>query len=167
MYVFRLMIVVAALAFSSVVQADVLFVDDDADLGGDGLSWDTAYRFLQDAFADAASSGGTVTEIRVAQGNYLPDRDEANLSGTGDRSASFRLFFLFNGVTINGGYAGLPGVDPDARDITLYESILSGDLDGNDGPQFANNDGNSYNVVMSFANANGTAELSNLRLALR
>ena len=47
----------------------ILYVDDDAPLGGDGLSWDTAYRFLQDALATASDS----TEIRVAQGAYQPD----------------------------------------------------------------------------------------------
>ncbi|MCH8819532.1 MAG: TonB C-terminal domain-containing protein, partial [Acidobacteria bacterium] len=37
--------------------------------------------------------------------------------------------------------------DPDARDIELYETILSGDLLGNDGPDFKNNEENSYHVV--------------------
>jgi hypothetical protein len=35
-------------------------------------------------------------------------------------------------VTIKGGYAGAGQADPNARDIELYESVLSGDLDGND-----------------------------------
>jgi hypothetical protein len=35
-------------------------------------------------------------------------------------------------VTINGGYAGFGQPDPNVRDFELYESILSGDLDGND-----------------------------------
>ncbi|MEE9129490.1 MAG: hypothetical protein V3T84_05690 [Phycisphaerales bacterium] len=59
----------------------VRFVDDDASPGGDGTSWNTAYRFLQDALADA--SGGDVSDIRVAQGVYKPDRDEANSQGHG------------------------------------------------------------------------------------
>jgi parallel beta-helix repeat protein len=55
-------------------------------------------------------------------------------------------------VAIRGGYAGFGEPDPDARDIRLYETILSGDLKGDDGPGFANNAENSYHVVT----ANGT-----------
>ena len=34
-----------------------MYVDDDASLGGDGTSWETAYKYLQDALIGAA--GGT------------------------------------------------------------------------------------------------------------
>ena len=88
----------------------------------------------------------------------------------GDREATFQLI---NFVTIKGGYAGLGEPDPDARDIQLFETILSGDLNGDDGPYFANNSENSYHVVtgsgcdksavldgftITGGNANGTGE---------
>ena len=130
-----------------------LFVDDDAPPGGDGITWDTAYRFLQDALTDA--SGGGISEVRVAQGVYKPDRDEANPAGTGDREATFQLI---NGVAFMGGYAGLGAKDPDARDIELYETILSGDLLGDDEPDFVNNDENSYHITMG-SDADDTALL--------
>ncbi len=119
------LIVAVVTAFVSTAQADVLFVDDDAPPGGDGLSWDTAYRFLQDALANAVSA----TEIRVAQGAYLPDRDEANPSGTGDPDTTFQLL---DGVALLGGFAGLGAPDPDARDIETFVSVLSGDVVGDD-----------------------------------
>jgi hypothetical protein len=103
-----------------------------------GTSWADAFRYLQDALA-AASSG---EEIRVAQGIYKPDRGGNNTPG--DRNASFQLK---NGVAIYGGYAGSDEPDPDARDLQAYQTILSGDLTGNDGPNFANNGENSYHVV--------------------
>ncbi|MCH8211547.1 MAG: hypothetical protein IIB99_09245, partial [Planctomycetes bacterium] len=118
----------------------VLFVDDDAPSNGDGSTWKTAYRFLQDALANADG----IEEIHVAQGTYRPDRSEANPQGSGDRGASFHLV---NGLALQGGYAGIGADDPDARDIKVYETILSGDLLGDDGPDFANNDENSYQVV--------------------
>ena len=121
----------------------ILFVDDDAPPGGDGTTWKTAYRFLQDALADA--SGGGIAEIRVGQGTYTPDRDEANPDGTGDREATFQLV---NGVALIGGYAGIGAKDPDDRDSDLYETVLSGDLLGDDEPDFVKNDENSYHVVM-------------------
>ncbi len=134
------LLTVAATAGAS--NGGVLRVDDDASPAGDGLTWDTAYRFLQDALADA--SGGGISEIRVAQGTYKPDRDEANPDGTGDREASFHLI---NGVALMGGYAGIGADDPDARDIELYETIFSGDLLGNDGPNFQNISDNVFHVV--------------------
>ena len=45
------------------------------------------------------------------------------------RAASFTLHA---GFTLAGGYAGLGADDPDERDVELYETILSGDLAGND-----------------------------------
>ncbi len=109
----------------STAHADILYVDDDAPPGGDGSTWGTAYRFLQDGRAAAAASGGTVNEIRVGQGIYFADRDEADPQGTGNRNTSFRLV---NDVTFAGGFAGFNAADPDERDFVAYESILSGDI---------------------------------------
>ena len=50
----------------------VMYVDDDAPLGGDGAAWGTAIRYLQDALHQAAAGD----EIRVAGGRYTPDQDE-------------------------------------------------------------------------------------------
>ncbi len=120
----------------------ILYVDDDAAAGGDGTGWATALRFVADALSLAQ---GDVSEIRVAQGRYTPDRAEADPAGTGDRNATFQLE---NGVTLTGGWAGPGEPDPDARDPSLYETVLSGDLLGNDNPAFdATHAENSYTVV--------------------
>jgi predicted outer membrane repeat protein len=105
------------------------YVDDDAGPGGDGASWATAYRHLSDALAEAAGAGGAVDEIRVGQGTYAPDRSAAVPGGTGDRDATFALV---DGVAVRGGFAGVGAVDPDDRDPLAYETILSGDLAGDD-----------------------------------
>ena len=141
-------LLLAAAVTSHAVGGNVVFVDDDAPPGGDGLTWDTAYRFLQDALTDAV--GGAISEIRIAQSTSKPDRDEANPDGTGDREATFQLI---NSLALMGGYAGIGAKDPNARDIELYETILSGDLLGNDGPDFVNNGENSYHVLTG-TNAN-------------
>lgn len=134
----------------------ILYVDDDAPAAGDGTSWNTAFRFLADALAVADDPKSIVSEIRVGQGTYLPDRDETQPDGSGDREARFRLN---NSVALMGGYAGLGAPDPDARDIALYETILSGDLLGNDGPNFTNNDENSYHVVVIYGDNNENVTL--------
>lgn len=104
----------------------VLYVDDDATGQQTGASWQEAYRYLQDALADADASPKMV-EIRVAQGVYKPDQGVGMTSG--DLEATFRLI---NHVTVKGGYAGLGEATPDARDANAFETVLSGDLSGND-----------------------------------
>jgi len=127
----------------------VLYVDDDAPAGGDGTSWATAFRHLQDALSAAEASGGAVSEIRVGQGMYRPDQGEGYTAG--DREATFRLQ---SGVALRGGYAGYRTDDPEARDAEACETVLSGDLAGDDGPEFENNEENSFTVVTG----NGTDE---------
>jgi len=122
--------------YTGVVPA-TLHVDATAPPGGGGATWASAMRDLAVA-CELAASGAPVTQIRVAQGVYEPD------SGSGDRTATF---WLAPNCAIQGGYAGLGGADPDLRDWRAFPSVLSGDLAGDDGPDFANNSENSYSVV--------------------
>lgn len=94
-------------------------------------------------FFDDIDFGSRADEILVAGGTYKPDEDSSNPNGSGDRTATFQLP---NGVSIYGGYTGVSAPYPDARDIELYETILSGDLNGDD-VGFTNNGENSYHVV--------------------
>jgi hypothetical protein len=130
--------------------AKIIYVDDDAAGTNDGSSWANAYNYLQDALVDADSAEKPV-EIKIAQGIYKPDK------GTGkvplDQTATF---LLLKGITIKGGFAGHEKSNPNARDVKLYESILSGDLKDNDNPldlldDSSRND-NSYCVVTSDMN---------------
>jgi len=133
----------------SIAVGDVIYVDDDASLGGNGQSWGTAYKYLQDALADA-NSGDL---IWVAKGTYYPDEDEGGNVDPNDRTETFQLK---NGVEIYGGFAGGES-SLDERDWETNETILSGDLDGND-DGFTNNGENSYHVVTG-SGTNGTAVL--------
>jgi hypothetical protein len=115
----------------------VLYVDRDANGAGDGTSWTDAYTDLQDALDAAAYCAAPVSELWVAEGTYRPDR------GTGDRTASF---VLQSGVGIYGGFDGTESARDD-RDPAAHPTVLSGDLSGDDGADFANYDENSYHVV--------------------
>jgi hypothetical protein len=120
----------------------IIYVDDDAEGANDGTSWENAYKYLQDALADANSARKPV-EIRVAQGIYKPDQGKNQTPG--DREATFHLV---NGVALKCSYAGLSEPDPNARDIHLYETLLSGDLHGDDSRTWpSNRDENSCHVV--------------------
>jgi hypothetical protein len=118
-----LIVVFVLLTAAPTFAGHTIYVDDDATGNNDGSSWTDAYNYLQDALAAAWSSD----EIWVAQGIYKPDQGAGITPG--DRKATFQLI---NGVTLKGGYAGAGEPNPNARDIELYETILSGDLGGND-----------------------------------
>ncbi len=114
------------LILSSIASAgQTIFVDIDAAGTGTGSSWYNAFNYLQDALAVASESD----EIRVAEGVYKPDQGDGITPG--DRSETFQLI---SDVAVVGGYAGWDKPAPNARDVRRYETILSGDLNGNDIP---------------------------------
>lgn len=134
----------------------IVYVDDDATGSGNGMTWANAYDNLQEALYTALWNP-QVWEIRVAQGIYRPDVGMGIVPG--DRKATF---VLNSGIAVKGGYAGFGAVEPNVKDVTIYETILSGDLDGDD-DGFDNNDENSYHVVYT-EDANETAVLDGFKI---
>lgn len=120
----------------------ICYVDADASAGGNGSSWNSAYKSLQDALDAAAVSSNQITEVWVAEGTYTPK----DVSG----------FSLVNGVSLYGGFAGtesnLSQRSRNSQGEFVYQTVLSGDLAQNDDPTNAStfND-NAYTVL--FANA--------------
>lgn len=132
----------------------IVYVDCDAPPDGDGSSWDLAYSTLQDALAGLPPGPWEAPPlIRVAAGVYAPDQGGAQAPG--DRAAAFSLA---SGTAICGGFAGFGEPDPNARDVVLYETILSGDLSGNDTGELTDPSRaeNSYHVVTATGTAAGT-----------
>ncbi len=121
------------------IQA-AIYVDAAATGAGDGSSWQNAFPDLQDALA--AATAAKPVEVRVAQGVYKPDQGAGRTPG--DRAATFQLL---NGVILRGGYAGAAAADPNTQDVALYETILSGDLAGNDKAGWPSWTDNSFHVV--------------------
>jgi hypothetical protein len=161
-----LTLLVALLCAAPPASARVIYVDDDATGANDGSSWADAYNYLQDALADANSLPKPV-EVRVAQGTYRPDEGGGNTPG--DREATFQLI---DDVSLKGGYAGVTQPEPDARDVQLYETILSGDLSGDDVdvddaadlPDEPTRADNSYHVVTA-SNTDATAVLDGFTIS--
>ena len=83
-------------------------------------------------------------EIRVAQGTYKPDAFALS-----DRPSlgRYETFQLVTGVAIRGGYAGIRATNPNERNIRLHKTILTGDLNGDDQPNFVKNTDNCLHVV--------------------
>lgn len=109
------------------------YVDDDASGANDGTSWQDAFTELQDALAAA----DPLEEIWVATGTYRP-------SATGDRQASFvpeQQTMLF------GGFDGTETAFEERAGL-FDQTVLSGDLAGDDGPGFTNRADNSEHVFL-------------------
>jgi predicted outer membrane repeat protein len=123
----RLIAIACTCGFAATAGAgQVIYVDAVAGGAGTGASWQDACNHLQDALRLAAAVPKPL-EIRVAQGVYKPDQGAGIMSG--HLGATFQLL---NGVSLLGGYAGAAAPNPDARDVKLYETVLSGDLADDD-----------------------------------
>jgi len=122
------LLVCCAANFASIALADprIIFVNQSATGSNQGTSWQDAYLDLQDALQSAQFGD----QIWVAAGKYTPDR------GTKDRKA---FFSIPDGVELYGGFVGTE-TDPSQRDCLTNETVLTGDLNGDDlgigGPPF-------------------------------
>jgi len=114
----------------------IIYVDIKAPPNGNGRTWRTAYTDLQVAMEYA----GKDDEIWVAAGIYKPTK---KVGGNEDRHKSF---YLKNGIGIYGGFIGTE-TDREQRDWNSNETILSGDLNGDD-KDFDNMVENSYHVLI-------------------
>jgi len=93
-----------------------LYVDDTAPGANNGATWEHAFLDLQSALAMAGSGD----EIWVATGVYTPGTTVSDTFG------------LVDGVEIYGGFAATETLKIE-RDWDTNLTILSGDIDGNDG----------------------------------
>lgn len=99
---------------SSVFSAPAVYVDANATGSNNGSSWKHAYTDLQYALSNISAG-----EIWVAAGDYFPG------------SARSDTFDLRNDVALYGGFSGNEDTR-EQRDPVLNETILNGDLFGDD-----------------------------------
>ena len=139
-----LLCIPVALALAPFSFASIrLYVNVAATPGGNGFTWGTAMNRLEDALAFAATHSGasSVNEIWVAQGTYVP-------TTILDPTATFGMVA---GASMYGGFEGSE-TQLDQRDPALHLTVLSGDVYGDDGPNFANRGDNVSNVVTANGN---------------
>ncbi|MEM9065905.1 MAG: GC-type dockerin domain-anchored protein [Planctomycetota bacterium] len=113
-----------------------LYVDGSAAPGGDGSAWASAIDDLQRALMIARLSGA-VTEIWIAEGVYTPSIHRAI------------PFDLVGGVALYGGFAGNETSIED-RVLGAHETVLSGDLFGDDDGTEAAIGDNSVTTVYAY-----------------
>ena len=110
-------------------------------LSGNGKSWNTAFNNLQSALDVALPDD----EIWVAAGTYLPTESY-------EQNECSKAFILQTGnVKIYGGFPATGNPTMDDRNRSVYETILSGDIDNNDKPDGEIIGNNSYHVVINTA----------------
>ncbi len=112
----------------------IIYVNAEASGAEDGKNWTDAFTGLDDALYFSISGD----QIWVAAGTYYPTAQPTEIDTSNTR---YNHFALKNGVAVFGGFAGGESSIAD-RDITANETILSGDIDGDD----ALNSGNVYHV---------------------
>ncbi len=112
-----------------------VFVDADATGSASGATWGDAFTRVDDALRLAGACELT-DEIWVAEGIYTP-------SASGDSDARF---VVDASVRLFGGFDGSESLASQA-DPSGHPTILSGDLNGDDGPGFTNRSDNSYEMV--------------------
>lgn len=111
----------------------IIHVLQSAPPGGDGQSWDTAFNSL----AEAMNGASCDSVFWIGAGVYTPD-----LAGQ-DKTQSFQVM---GKMELYGGFAG-GETSLEQRDPTSNMTVLSGDLNGDDGPGFQNRDDNAETVV--------------------
>ncbi|MCB9831128.1 MAG: hypothetical protein H6807_01540 [Planctomycetes bacterium] len=115
-----------------------LYVDAAAAGANDGSSWADALTSLSAALAQAGLPNSGITEIFVAAGTYRPD-------GSGLADPRTATFAIPSGVSLYGGFSSGQLLIED-RDLLANETILSGDLAGDDGSGGSNVE-NAHHVV--------------------
>ncbi|MDF9831690.1 right-handed parallel beta-helix repeat-containing protein [Parabacteroides sp. PF5-6] len=102
--------------------ARTIYVNKSVTTSGDGNTWNTAYKELADALRAATLSD----EIWVAANTYMPKYPLVESDDPRDYT-----FSIPAGVNVYGGFAG-GETNRDSRDWVANQTILSGDIYGND-----------------------------------
>lgn len=122
------------LTLTQLATAQVVYVHANATGANNGSSWTDAYVDLQTALGATASG-----EIWVGAGTYHPAPPGGSPLAT---------FALRSNVQIYGGFAGIETAREE-RDPGRNETTLSGDLAGDDGPNWTGMQENSDHVVVA------------------
>ncbi|OWY20495.1 T9SS C-terminal target domain-containing protein [Sphingobacteriales bacterium UPWRP_1] len=141
-------------------SATTLFVDASIAVSGDGTSWATAFKTLDEALLTAHTCPN-VTTINITAGVYKPTKKPYN-TGLEITTADARdvTFHIRNGLALYGGFPNGGGT----QNVPANATILSGDIDNNDTNTDGNNiaetttdiqGNNAYHVVLVSATSGG------------
>jgi Protein of unknown function (DUF1573) len=96
-------------------EAKTVYVNNAIANSGDGATWSTSYKYLQDALANTVAGDA----IYIARGTYYPDKGAKAIFGNRKES------FVLKGQTLFGGFAGTE-TSPSQRNLQANLTTLSG-----------------------------------------
>ena len=108
----------------------IVYVDNSLSSNGDGESWATAYNNLPEANL-IANSCPVVKELWIAEGTYLVPSENG--------------YAIADGIRYYGGFANGASSISD-QDTSLHKTIITGDFNADDTPDFGNHSDNSFHV---------------------
>lgn len=139
----------------TVCTGQVYFVNRNVLVSGNGLSWATAFKTLQEALEVP-----NIKEIWMAQGRYVPTKD--HLGNATPLNNKTKTFVLPNNLKIYGGFNGTE-TNRNQQNFTTNVTTLSGDFLNNDALtgigntiSITNNEENVYHVLVSINNSVNT-----------
>jgi hypothetical protein len=142
------MIILLCLCSTTVFAQNRYFVNQtNGANSNDGKSWSKAFGSLQRAL-DEVKAGD---EIWVAAGIYRPSQKFVEKDAEGKpASERYATFLIPNGVKLFGGFPSKAtnSTGMNDRDWEINQTILSGDLNNDDGEDFTNMEENAYHVVI-------------------
>ncbi|MDR1780475.1 MAG: right-handed parallel beta-helix repeat-containing protein [Tannerella sp.] len=143
-----LMILAFVSVFGAQGQVNLYVNAAKGDDANSGTLWSRSLKTLQAALDKAPEN--VHTYIHVAEGVYVPTKKIGVTKSGAPVSERQRAFAIPEGVTLWGGYpvSADDNTQATTRDPKRYPTILSGDLDGDDAPDFANRADNAYHVVV-------------------
>nr|WP_295927840.1 choice-of-anchor Q domain-containing protein [uncultured Dyadobacter sp.] len=142
----------ASLDFCAQVAASgqsKLYVNANGPTGGNGLSWNSPLKTLTEAL-EIVNACNAIDSVLIAEGTYFPTGGQA----TGDRTRSFVI--SRGNVHMSGGFSG---TSPGTKNIALYKTILSGNINND-----ALADDNSFHVV-TLNNPDGDVSFDGLTIS--
>ena len=141
------LIILCCLCSITITAQDRYFVNQtNGNDGNNGKTWSKAFVTIQMALNNAKSGD----EIWVAAGTYLPTKKIIDTDNNGlPTSDRYKTFVIPNGVKIYGGFSAnsLDNTGMDKRDWEINKTILSGDLNKDDGENFTQIEDNVYHIV--------------------
>ena len=139
----------------------VVYVDQNTAFDGDGSSWAEAAKELA-MVVDNAKINNDVKKVWVAKGTYLPQFKSALLNQNSVATTNVSKTFVWTpDLKLYGGFNGTEDASSfnlDNRDFTINETILSGNLNGN-------NTNNAQHVIVLSGNMGTTAEINGFTIS--
>jgi len=117
----------------------IIYVNPTATGNSNGSSWTDAFTNLSQAINQAANDTSSIDSLFIAEGTYFPDVDTL---------ANFRMFRCPAQISLFGGFPATGNPTFADRDWIAFQTILDGDILGDDDGTIATRGDNAKRLLM-------------------